>query len=71
MYVCRCQVVGHDEMMEILTNYDYILDYTSDADNAAETWGIEAGYGIISAGKVLAWVEANCGEACPGERDIK
>lgn len=54
-------------MMEMLTNYDYTLDYTNDAGGAAETWGAEAGYGVISAAKMLAWVEANCGEACPGE----
>ncbi len=54
--------------MDMLTNYDYTIDYTNDADGAAETWGIEAGYGIISATQMLAWVEANCGAACPGER---
>lgn len=57
--------------MEMLTNYeytiDYTIDYTNDADGAAETWGIEAGYGIISAAQMLAWVETNCGAACPGE----
>lgn len=51
----------------MLTNYDYTIDYTNDADGAAETWGTEAGYGIISASQMLAWVEANCGVACPGE----
>ncbi|CAM9830833.1 unnamed protein product, partial [Pylaiella littoralis] len=49
--------------MDMLTNYDYTFDYTSDGDGAAETWGAEAGYGIISASKMLAWVEANC-DAC-------
>lgn len=53
--------------MEMLTNYDYTLDYTNDAGGAAETWGAEAGHGIISAAKMLSWVEANCGEACPGK----
>lgn len=53
-------------MMDMLTNYDYTFDYTSDGDGAAETWGAEAGYGIISASKMLAWVEANC-DACSGE----
>ncbi len=53
--------------MEILTNYEYTLDYTNDAGGAAETWGIEAGYGIISASQMLGWVKANCQEACPGE----
>lgn len=61
------KAVGHAEMMEMLTSYDYTIDLTSDADGAPETWGPEGGYGIISARKMLAWVEANCGEACPGE----
>lgn len=51
----------------MLSNYDYAIDYTSDADGAAETFGGEAGYGIISASKMLAWVEENCATACPGE----
>lgn len=51
----------------MLTNYDYTIDYTSDAGGAAETWGTEAGHGIISAAQMLAWVEENCGEACPGD----
>lgn len=51
----------------MLSNYDYTLDLTSDADGAAETWGADGGYGIISASQMLAWVAANCGEACPGE----
>ena len=53
--------------MEMLTNYEYTLDYTNDADGAAETWGVEGGHGIISAGQMLEWVKKNCGEACPGE----
>lgn len=53
----------------MLSNYDYTIDLTSDADGAAETWGAEGGFGIISAGQMLAWVAANCGEACPGETD--
>ena len=61
------KVVGHAEMMEMLSNYDYTIDLTSDADGAAETWGPDGGYGIISASQMLAWVAANCGEACPGE----
>ncbi|CAN0417481.1 unnamed protein product [Pylaiella littoralis] len=61
---CFPKVVTYTEMMEMLTNYDYTVDVTSDADGAAETWGPEAGYGIISASKMLAWVEANCSEAC-------
>ena len=60
-------MVGHAEIMDMLTNYDYTIDYTNDADGTAETWGIEAGYGIISASQMLAWVETNCGAACPGE----
>lgn len=55
----------------MLTNYDYAIDYTSDADGAAETWGTEAGHGIISAAQMLSWVEANCGEACPGDPSEK
>ncbi len=58
-------------MMEMLTNYEYTIDYTNDADGAPETWGVEAGHGIISAGKMLAWVEANCYESCPGEPHTK
>lgn len=61
------QVVGRAELLEMLSNYDYTIDYTSDADGAAETFGGEAGYGIISASKMLAWVEENCAAACPGE----
>ncbi|CAN0433161.1 unnamed protein product, partial [Pylaiella littoralis] len=60
---CYPKMVGYDQMMEMLTNYDYTIDYTS--DGTAETWGAEAGYGIISARKMLAWVEANC-NACSG-----
>ena len=53
-------------MMEILTNYDYIMDVTSDAGGAPETFGVEAGFGVISADQMLAWVAANCQESCPG-----
>lgn len=53
--------------MDMLTNYKYTIDYTNDADGAAETWGVEGGHGIISASQMLAWVEANCSESCPGE----
>ncbi|CAN0342431.1 unnamed protein product, partial [Ectocarpus sp. 4 AP-2014] len=63
---CFPTEVGYAEIMEMLTNYDYTIDYTSDAGGAAETWGTEAGHGIISAAQMLAWVEENCGEACPG-----
>lgn len=56
-------MVGYDDMMEMLTNYEYTIDYTS--DGAAETWGAAAGYGIMSARKMLAWVKANC-DACSG-----
>lgn len=58
------QVVKYADIMEMLTNYDYTIDYTSDSGGAAETWGPEAGYGIISASQMLRWVEANCREAC-------
>ena len=61
------QVVGHDEIMEMLTNYDYTIDYTSDAGGLPESWGAEAGHGIISASQMLRWVELNCSESCPGE----
>ena len=54
-------------MMEMLTNYDYTIDVTSDAGGEAETWGTEAGYGIISAAQMLGWITANCQESCPGE----
>lgn len=54
-------------MIEMLTDYDYTIDYTNDAGGDPETWGQEAGYGIISAGQMLAWVEANCADSCPGE----
>lgn len=63
------KVVGYAEIMEMLTNYDYTIDLTSDAGGDAETWGAEGGYGIISASQMLAWVAANCGESCPGETD--
>ncbi len=65
------QVVGYDEIMEMLTNYEYTIDYTNDAGGAPETWGTEAGHGIISASQMLAWVEANCNESCPGEPAAK
>ncbi|CAM9859867.1 unnamed protein product [Pylaiella littoralis] len=65
---CYPKAVMYDEMMEMLTNYDYTIDYISDGDFYAERWGAEAGYGIISARKMLAWVEANCHEACPEGR---
>ena len=55
-------------MMTMLTNYDYTIDVTSDADGAVETWGTKAGHGIIS-DQVLYWVKKNCQEACPGERE--
>ncbi|CAM9901846.1 unnamed protein product, partial [Ectocarpus sp. 12 AP-2014] len=46
---CFPRVVEYGEMMEMLTNYEFTIDYTNDADGAAETWGNEAGHGIISA----------------------
>ncbi|CAM9640288.1 unnamed protein product [Scytosiphon promiscuus] len=63
---CFPTVVGYLEIMDMLTNYDYTIDYTNDADGAVETWGNEAGHGIISAAQMLAWVEANCAAACTG-----
>ena len=53
--------------MEMLTNYDYTIDYTNDADGDLETWGTEAGHGIISASQMLQWVESNCSQSCSGE----
>lgn len=64
-------MVGYDEIMEMLTNYEYTIDATHDGGGAAETWGTEAGHGIISARQMLAWVEANCYESCPGEQAAK
>ena len=61
------QVVTFSDMMEMLTNYDYTIDVTSDAGGEAETWGTEAGYGIISAAQMLGWIALNCQESCPGE----
>ena len=52
--------------MEILTDYDYTIDVTSDAGGAPETFGEDAGFGIISADQMLAWVAANCQESCAG-----
>ena len=60
-------MVTYNDMMEMLTNYDYTIDVTSDAGGEAEIWGNEAGYGIISAEKMLGWVAANCHESCSGE----
>lgn len=61
------QVVTFNDMMEMLTDYDYTIDVTSDAAGAAETYGVEAGYGIISAQKMCLWVAQNCPQACPSE----
>lgn len=66
-YSMLWQVVGRHDVLEILTDYDYINDYIGDAGGLPETFGAEAGYGIISASKALAWVERNCPLACPGE----
>ncbi|CAM9844326.1 unnamed protein product [Ascophyllum nodosum] len=63
---CSPKVVTYSDMMEILTNYDYTIDVTSDAGGEAETWGTEAGYGIISAEQILGWIALNCRESCPG-----
>lgn len=60
-------MVTYDDMMEMLTNYDFAIDVISDADGAVETFGIEAGFGIISAEQMLSWVEANCPVSCSGE----
>lgn len=65
------QVVLRSELLEILTDYDFTVDYTADAGGAEETFGIEGGFGIISASKALSWVEQNCALACPGEPTVK
>lgn len=62
------QVVTFGDMMEMLTDYRYAIDVMSDAGGEEETWGVEAGYGIISADQMLGWIAANCQESCPGER---
>ena len=54
-------------MLEMLTDYDFTIDVTSDAGGAAETFGSEAGFGIISAQQMCAWVAQNCAATCPGE----
>ena len=54
-------------MIEMLTDYQYTIDVTSDAGGEIETWGAEAGYGIISANRMLAWIAKNCQESCSGE----
>lgn len=54
-------------MMEMMTNYTYTIDVISDADGEEETWGTEAGFGIISADQILGWIAANCRESCPGK----
>ena len=61
------QVVTHNDMVEMLTDYDYTIDATSDAGGAPETFGPEAGNGIISAQQMCRWVADNCAQACPGE----
>lgn len=61
------QVVTYSDMIEMLTNYDYTIDATADAGGAPETFGPEAGYGIISAQQMCRWVEENCPASCPGE----
>eukprot|EP00903_Cladosiphon_okamuranus_P022369 g20573.t1 len=61
---CFPKVVGYAEILEMLTDYEYTIDYTSDGET--ETWGPEAGHGIISAAQMLEWVEANCADSCPG-----
>ena len=54
-------------MIEMLTDYRYTIDATSDAGGESETWGAEAGYGIISANQMLDWIATNCQESCSGE----
>lgn len=60
-------MISYDDIMDMLTDHEYSIDYTGDADGAAETFGQEAGHGIISASKMLAWVARNCAVACPGK----
>ncbi|CAN0351045.1 unnamed protein product [Ascophyllum nodosum] len=61
---CYPRPVTYDDMMEIMTNYNYTIDVTSDAGGEVKTWGAEAGYGIMSAAPMLDWVAANCQESC-------
>lgn len=61
------QVVGYDEMMEMLTDDAYAIDYTADEVTPGDMWGVEGGYGIISATQMLDWVKVNCAQACPGK----
>lgn len=70
--ICYCdspyeQVVGRKEVLEILSNYTYTIDYISDANGKPETFGPEAGYGIISGSEILSWVRQNCAVSCPGD----
>lgn len=36
------QVVTLSDMMQILTDYTYTIDATSDANHEEKTWGVEA-----------------------------
>ena len=65
--VFHVQVVTYDDMIEMLTDYRYITDVTSDAGGDIEMWGAEAGYGIIFANQMLGWIATNCQESCSGE----
>lgn len=58
------QEVSQGDIFYMLRNYEYTIDATSDAGGHPETFGYEAGNGIISAKKMLAWVAANCHETC-------
>lgn len=53
--------------MGMLTDYEYTNDVTSDAGGAPETFGPEAGYGIISPLLMCQWVIYNCHESCECE----
>lgn len=65
------QVVGFADIMEMLMNYDYIIDCTSVAGGTAETWGMEAGHGVVSASQMLGWVQDSCREACGEIRRVE
>lgn len=61
------KVVTIGDMMEMLTDYEFTIDATSDAGGELETFGSDAGFGIISAQQMCLWVAQNCKDTCPGE----
>ncbi|CAM9139401.1 unnamed protein product [Discosporangium mesarthrocarpum] len=65
------RIVTHVEMMEMLADYQYMIDYTSDSNSAEEQFGVEAGHGIISALQMTKWIRKHCPKSCqpPAEDD--